>query len=299
MKTKNKIILVSLLVLTLMISALLIGCNGNDDDKKWKVTFNYNYTGAPSAVFTEIEVKDGEKAAEPSPAPTRSGYDFEGWFTDAACAASSAFAFTTEIKADTTLYAGWKAEEVEPPLPGDVNVKINYASKVTDYEGTWNVKKVYLGGDNKETKDAVANAITMKIELDYDPSELVDDAEYIHNKLYNLDSTMTFGLDGISVTSYTGKSMWDKFSLGQVSAYGEWYKQPGPAIMDFGGAMRDNGLFLDLVAGVSSDIDTENKELIIGMNDDGQLLLGYSDVALEYPEITGDWYYCLIFDKAE
>lgn len=314
MKTKriNRFLLVTLLVLTFAMTAALVACG----DKKWKVTFNYNYTGAPSAAFAEVEVKDGEKATEPATKPTREGYDFEGWFTDAACAASTAFGFTTtEIKADTTLYAGWKAVEVEPPKPGAANVDIDYASEVTAYDGTWTLTKVYTGGDTKETKDAVAGSITLEIVGEY-IFKNVNDAEYIGNYVYNFTSNMTFGIPAInaalgekSINCYSGKADWSSFTMGVVMAYGADYVQPGPGIMDFSyanknttsvnNAMRNNGLFLDQVAGVSADIDTENKELILGMNSDGQLLLGYSDMDLRYPEVTGDWNYCLIFDKAE
>jgi len=40
--------------------------------------------------------------------PVRTGYTFGGWYTDAACTADNEFDFdNTQIKADTTLYAGW------------------------------------------------------------------------------------------------------------------------------------------------------------------------------------------------
>ena len=58
------------------------------------------------------------------------------------------------------------------------------------------------------------------------------------------------------------------------------------------------GLFLDQIAGVSADIDTTERTLIIGLNNQGQLLLGYSEEHLERPDTEGEWTYCLIFDKA-
>lgn len=85
--------------------------------------------------------------------------------------------------------------------------------------------------------------------------------------------------------------------MGEVSAEDEFYKQPGPSIMKFGPDVRYYGLFLDQVAGVSADIKTLQNELIIGMNNAGQLLLGYSEQAIEFPEVTGNWTYCLIFEK--
>ncbi|MDE6922416.1 MAG: hypothetical protein K2P01_02560, partial [Oscillospiraceae bacterium] len=82
---------------------------------------------------------------------------------------------------------------------------------------------------------------------------------------------------------------------GKVVAEGEFYEQPGPATMRFKD-IDDYGLFLDQIAGVS-DLDTTEKTLIIGMNGNGQLLLGYSEEHIERPGTQGEWVYCLVFDK--
>ena len=46
------------------------------------------------------------KTAEPT-APTKIGYEFAGWFTDAACTAGSMFEFGSSLVRDITLYAKW------------------------------------------------------------------------------------------------------------------------------------------------------------------------------------------------
>ena len=46
------------------------------------------------------------KTAEPT-APTKIGYKFAGWFTDAACTAGSMFEFGNSLVRDITLYAKW------------------------------------------------------------------------------------------------------------------------------------------------------------------------------------------------
>jgi hypothetical protein len=178
---------------------------------------------------------------------------------------------------------------------------LSFTSSVTALAGTWKVVKVYADGN---VSNAVSDAITLTITLDLDPYELVDGVAYIHNQLYNLAGIMTFGIADINtalgvddVDNYRGSAFWDTFVMGKVVADGGWYEQPGPAIMTFRD-IDDYGLFLNLVAGISADIDTTNKDLIIGMNNDGQLLLGYSSVHLERPTVTdGDWEYCLIFEK--
>lgn len=178
---------------------------------------------------------------------------------------------------------------------------LSFTSSVTALEGTWTVVKVYA---DKSVSNATVNAITFKISLDLDPFELVDGDSYIHNQVYNLTGIMTFGVAEINtelsaddVDNYRGTAMWDSFVMGKVVDEGGFYEQPGPAIMSFRD-IDDYGLYLNLVAGISAAIDTTNKNLIIGMNNDGQLLLGYSSVHLERPSVEGDWEYCLILEKA-
>lgn len=48
------------------------------------------------------------KVTEPE-APTRTGYTFGGWYTDAKCSDGSKFDFNTQVKVNTILYAKWTA----------------------------------------------------------------------------------------------------------------------------------------------------------------------------------------------
>jgi len=178
---------------------------------------------------------------------------------------------------------------------------LDFKSNVTDLEGTWKLSKVFADGN---TTDAAADAMSLKISMELDPSELVDDAAYIHNQVYNLTGYLTFGMQEIvdelavdDVEEYKGSTGWQDFPQGKVVKEGEFYEQPGPATMRFKD-IDDYGLYLDKIAGVSADIETTNKNLILGMNDSGQLLLGYSEEHLERPGTEGEWVYCLIFDKA-
>lgn len=68
----------------------------------FNVSFNYNYTGSPAALSNPV--KEGEKAVKPAD-PVRTGYIFDGWFTEAEC--KNAFDFNAPITADTQIYAGW------------------------------------------------------------------------------------------------------------------------------------------------------------------------------------------------
>lgn len=194
-------------------------------------------------------------------------------------------------------------DETEPndDIPDRTGITgLSFTNEVTALGGTWNVVKVYVNGT---VFDAVSDAITLNITLDLDPYELVDGEAYTHNKVYNLTGIMTFGIEEINTTlsaddvdNYRGTAMWDSFVMGNVVEDGDFYEQPGPAIMSFRD-IDDYGLYLDIIAGITANIDTTNKNLIIGMNSDGQLLVGFSSVHLERPSVEGDWEYCLIFDK--
>lgn len=67
------------------------------------VTYHYNYEGAPANLVQRV--RDGEFASEPA-APEREGYDFFGWYRDAAC--ESKFYFSSAIITENTeVYASW------------------------------------------------------------------------------------------------------------------------------------------------------------------------------------------------
>ena len=61
-------------------------------------------------------MKDGETATKPAD-PTRTGFTFKGWYSDAGL--TSAFNFNTAITKDTTLYAKWEKVSPEDPATED------------------------------------------------------------------------------------------------------------------------------------------------------------------------------------
>jgi len=85
---------------------------------KWTTnsyTVSFNSNGG--SLISNQSVAYNTIATAPT-APTRIGYIFAGWYTDTAL--TSAFAFTTPVTADTTLYAKWTADSVIP-VKGDMN----------------------------------------------------------------------------------------------------------------------------------------------------------------------------------
>lgn len=81
----------------------------SDVNVRHKVSFNANggdYVG-PAYVWNNETVT--------ATTPTKDGYDFIGWYTDADC--TTAYDFSSAVTADITLYAKWK----ESPILGDAN----------------------------------------------------------------------------------------------------------------------------------------------------------------------------------
>ena len=93
--------------------------------KKWTVTFD-SQGGSP---VSPVQVENGKKVAKPAN-PTRSDYDFTGWYQEAA--AVTEFDFATPITSNWTLFAGWTASgggHVDPPEPPEP-VDSEYSVKI-------------------------------------------------------------------------------------------------------------------------------------------------------------------------
>ena len=88
--------------------------------KTYTVTFN---SMGGSSVNPQ-NVEHGTKADEPS-APTKEGYEFQGWYTGED-ATASVYDFDTAVTQDITLYAIWKAKEESNPNPPTDTVDAKY-----------------------------------------------------------------------------------------------------------------------------------------------------------------------------
>ena len=97
-----------------------------------QVTFDYN---APDGDDTITKVKVGDSAAKPAD-PTRTGYDFAGWYTDEDC--TQAYNFDVPVTGDLTLYAKWTPKQFtvtfEDGVEGNdvVSSTVSYGEKVVE-----------------------------------------------------------------------------------------------------------------------------------------------------------------------
>jgi len=89
----------------------MAACNTNEnstsDKDKYTVTFAYNYSDAGN--YKEVEVStdaDGFTIVDEPTDPTRTNYEFKGWYTDSSC--TTAVDFENNIESNVTYYAKWE-----------------------------------------------------------------------------------------------------------------------------------------------------------------------------------------------
>ena len=107
--------------------------SSNKNDTYYTVSFQGNGSEVENLPAPQ-QVEAGKPAAKPT-APTRTGYQFDGWFTDSSC--TEAYDFSTLITEDLILYAKWRIMFYAKPLD-EAHVKtgiLEYEGK--EYEGMY------------------------------------------------------------------------------------------------------------------------------------------------------------------
>ena len=102
----------------------------------------------------------GSTATKPSD-PTRDGYTFTGWYTDSAC--TSAYDFSTAVKGDITLYAGWKENETATAYDGSSSgTPVSKGTVLTDSSGNSTGYKVTSSDSSNPTVQYVGTSSDKK-----------------------------------------------------------------------------------------------------------------------------------------
>ena len=96
----------ALAVCLLVFAFAACGPSPETGGSEYKVTFDYNYDGAPAASVVTVREDDGVYLVEMPADPSRTNYAFTGWYTDAAC--TDEIDPEENINSDRTYYAGWK-----------------------------------------------------------------------------------------------------------------------------------------------------------------------------------------------
>ena len=186
---------------------------------------------------------------------------------------------------------------------------------VTDWEGEWVLAAAYIGEDYADENDIKTTgliavpekAITMTVKAVLDGSAtgsdagvMVDQAAYIHTHVYDIEATVQFDA---SITEDTAslKLPWDGWDWTKDEEWTGWtegssYTSKGVGKLSKVSA-EDKSLFFCKVTGVeSAEIADENMKYM-GMNEDGQLIVCYSDDNMVKKD--GDVGFAYIFVKAE
>ena len=167
----------------------------------YTITFNSNYG-------TSVEsqnVNAGEKLTEPTPAPTKEGFTFDGWYEDSTF--SKKFDFNTPITDNMTLYAKWI--ENKYTLTFDANGGTDSMTPIADLTGEYTLpENEFTAPDGKKfkgwslTKDG---EIVTKVKMDKDVKVYA-----IWEAIPVTTYTVTFDANGgsgemTSVTDLTGE----------------------------------------------------------------------------------------------
>ena len=94
------------------------------------LSFDANTTDTVENMPETQQVLYNTAGTQPQEVPTRSGYVFDGWYTDASC--QTAYDFSQALTVNTTVYAKWSVPYTPPtPSYNYYTVTVNYLDKET------------------------------------------------------------------------------------------------------------------------------------------------------------------------
>ena len=186
---------------------------------------------------------------------------------------------------------------------------------VTDWEGEWVLAAAYIGEDYADENDIKTTgliavpekAVTMTVKAVLDGSAtgsdagvMVDQAAYVHTHVYDIEAKLTFDA-AITDDEATLKLPWDGWDWTKDEEWTGWtegssYTSKGVGKLSKVSA-EDKSLFFCKVTGVESEEIADENMKYMGMNEDGQLIVCYSDDNMVKKD--GDVGFAYIFVKAE
>ena len=154
-------------VLLAAICSLIIACGS--DDAKYTITFESN---GGSTVENQI-VEKGKTATRPANDPTKTNFEFDNWYSDAAL--TTVYDFSSRVTAHITLYAKWIGNPFtvtfnnDPGSGGPTSIEVRYGSPMFElpvnsqpiqvgfcFTGYWDAETggtKYYNGDFSSAKD--------------------------------------------------------------------------------------------------------------------------------------------------
>ena len=174
---------------------------------KWtenKYTITFDTKGGNT--IAPVTVKEGEKVSEPTPAPTKEGFTFDGWYTDDTY--TTKYNFENAVTKNITLYAKWNEVVVTKYTVTFDTKGGNTIAPVTVKEGEKVAEPTTAPTKEGFTFDGWYQDVTLNTKFDFNTSvvsNLTLYAKWIENKY-----TVTFDANGGSgtmtpVTDLTGE----------------------------------------------------------------------------------------------
>ncbi|MDC6270200.1 InlB B-repeat-containing protein [Lysinibacillus fusiformis] len=194
---------------------------------KWNAqmhTVSFEVDGG-SAVSNQ-SVAHGEKASEPTPAPTKAGYTFGGWYTDAG--RTQIYDFTSVITEAVTIYAKWNAQTYTVSFEVDGGSAVSNQSVAHGEKASLPTQAPTKAGYTFEGwyTDVTHTDI-------YDFNKEITANTTIYAKWKPLKYTVSFEVDGGSAVSDQSIAHGGKATMPQVEptkagyTFGGWYTDAG------------------------------------------------------------------------
>ncbi len=194
-------------------------------------------------------------------------------------------------------------------------LSFNRKAPVTDWEGEWVLAAAYIGEDFADENDidvtgliaVPEKAITMSVKALLDNSAtgsdagvMVDQAAYIHTHVHDIEANLVFDAS-ITDDKPTLKLPWDGWDWTKDEEWTGWsegatYICKGVGKLSKVGA-DDKSLYFGKVTGVENEAISDENMKYMGMNEDGQLIVCYSDDNMVKKD--GDVAFAYIFVRAE
>lgn len=141
------------------------GTTGVYEEYKGSDAITVRFDSQGGSTVERERIKSGTAAVEPAE-PTRDGYTFYGWYTDAACTDGNEFDFSTVLSANTTLYAKWVKYTEPRPVREDATEDAD-----ADYDPDYDLPEAEMSpraltADGKLTEEFRALIVSGEKKLD-------------------------------------------------------------------------------------------------------------------------------------
>ena len=182
-------------------------------------------------------------------------------------------------------------------------LSFNRKAPVTDWEGEWVLAAAYIGEDFADENDIETKgliAVPEKAATGSDAGVMVDQGAYIHTHVHDIEAKVAFDA-AITDGEATLRLPWDGWDWTKDEEWTGWSEGSTYICKGVGKLSKvsaeDKSLFFGKVTGVENEAISDENMKYMGMNEDGQLIVCYSDDNMVKKD--GDVAFAFIFVRAE